>query len=195
MLLESVKRYDGKGLVHLYNLDVHQRPAQITSVPSMLLMPSKQVLLGKAVFDYLLLPSRGVLVNGGIMPAADEHAASSSAVPQQQVEPIGFQLDGAMTTQSFSFVPSNEQPHEDALVDDRALTWGSYEGFKGNTPSSGGVDNFVIQNAVQQTPTRPAGAAPLPFAVNADTRDRKGLPDMEAIKLARENDLRKMGIN
>lgn len=199
MLLESVKRYDGKGLVRLYNLDVHPRPAQITSVPSMLLMPSKQLLLGKAVFDYLLLPSRGVLVSGTVGAPAPTQA---HAAPQQPIEPIGFQLDAAMTTQAFSFVPTREQPHEDALVNDRALGWGAFDGgaFDGSSSGGGGGGGGGGFEQYSNTPvrneaTRPAGATPLPFSVNADTREQKSLPDMDSIRMAREKDLRDMGIN
>ena len=201
MLLESVKRYDGKGLVRLYNLDVHPRPAQITSVPSMLLMPSKQLLLGKAVFDYLLLPSRGVLVSG-TAPAAPGGGgggvgvAQAQAAPQQPIEPIGFQLDAAMTTQAFSFVPTREQPHEDAMVNDRALGWGAFDSgaFDGSSSGGGGFEQYS-NTPVRNEATRPAGATPLPFSVNADTREQKSLPDMDSIRMAREKDLRDMGIN
>ena len=199
MLLESVKRYDSKGMVRLYNLDVHPRPAQITSVPSMLLMPSKQLLLGKAVFDYLLLPSRGVLVSGTAGAQAPSQAQVAS---QQPIEPIGFQLDAAMTTQAFSFVPTREQPHEDAVVNDRALGWGAFDGgaFDGSSSGGGGGGGSGGFEQYSNTPvrneaTRPAGATPLPFSVNADTREQKSLPDMDSIRMAREKDLRDMGIN
>jgi len=201
MLLESEKRYDGKGLVRLYNLDVHPRPPQITSVPSMLLMPSKQLLIGKAVFDYLLLPSRGVLVSG-TAPAAPGGGgggvgvAQAQAASQQPIEPIGFQLDAAMTTQAFSFVPTREQPHEDAMVNDRALGWGAFDSgaFDGSSSGGGGFEQYS-NTPVRNEATRPAGATTLPFSVNADTREQKSLPDMDSIRMAREKDLRDMGIN
>jgi hypothetical protein len=113
-----------------------------------------------------------------------------------------------MTTQAFSFVPTREQPHEDALVNDRALGWGAFDGgafdsgaFDGSSSGGGGgggdrggfeqYSNTPVRNGA----TRPAGATPLPFSVNADTREQKSLPDMDSIRMAREKDLRDMGIN
>jgi len=68
MLLEHIKRYDADKKVKLVSIDdIRTTNANIVkkipSVPALIIMPSKEILFGKNVFDYLLLPPRGVLCN------------------------------------------------------------------------------------------------------------------------------------
>jgi hypothetical protein len=69
MLLDNIKRYDKEKKIKLVSMDelLIQNiniQTKIHSVPAIMLLPSKEILFGKAVFDHLLLPGRGVLCGG-----------------------------------------------------------------------------------------------------------------------------------
>lgn len=69
ILLETIKRHDKNNLIKLISIDVLRslkKPIdpKIHSVPALLLVNTKEYLFGKAVFDHLLLPNRGVLFTG-----------------------------------------------------------------------------------------------------------------------------------
>lgn len=77
MLLDSVQRMDAKGVVKKVCIDTLRQThpglyKQLNAVPALMLLPSREILYGKQVFDYLLLPSRGKLVvgDGGATGAA-----------------------------------------------------------------------------------------------------------------------------
>ena len=66
MLLEHIKRYDKEKVIKLVSIDDLRNKninieSKIHSVPAFMILPSKELLFGKAVFDYLLLPGRGIL--------------------------------------------------------------------------------------------------------------------------------------
>ncbi|WP_396189509.1 hypothetical protein, partial [Flavobacterium sp.] len=69
MLLEHIKRYDKEKMIKLVSVDsLRSRnvklDTKIHSVPALMLIPSKELLFGKSVFDHLLLPPRGLLCSG-----------------------------------------------------------------------------------------------------------------------------------
>ena len=66
MLLEHIKRYDKEKTIKLVSIDDLRNKnmnieSKIHSVPAFMILPSKELLYGKAVFDHLLLPGRGIL--------------------------------------------------------------------------------------------------------------------------------------
>lgn len=66
MLIESVKKHDTKKTIKLVSIDIirinnSEISNKIHSVPALMFLPSKEIIYGKAVFDYLLLPNRGYL--------------------------------------------------------------------------------------------------------------------------------------
>lgn len=76
MLLDSVRRFDTNGAVKLMNIETlrHTHPnvyKQLQAVPALMTLPSKEIIYGKAVFDYLLLPTRGKLVSAIGQPTND----------------------------------------------------------------------------------------------------------------------------
>jgi hypothetical protein len=68
MLIDNIKRYDKEQKIKL--VSIHDLLSEnigiektIHSVPAFMILPSKELLFGKAVFDHLLLPGRGILSN------------------------------------------------------------------------------------------------------------------------------------
>jgi len=66
MLIDNIKRYDVDKKIKLVSIDELLAKNiniedKIHSVPAFMILPSKELLFGKEVFDYLLLPGRGLL--------------------------------------------------------------------------------------------------------------------------------------
>jgi hypothetical protein len=64
--LETIQKHDKNKTVKTVSIDTlrsMQKPIdpKIHSVPALLLLNTKEYIFGKAVFDYLLLPNRGIL--------------------------------------------------------------------------------------------------------------------------------------
>lgn len=70
MLLETLKTLDKQHRIKLINIDYLKSnniifDSRITHVPAMLLKEYNKIIFGKEVFDYLLLPGKGVLLTEG----------------------------------------------------------------------------------------------------------------------------------
>ena len=68
MLLETLKTLDKQHSIKLISIDYLKSnnisfDNRITHVPAMLLKEYNKIIFGKEVFDYLLLPGKGVLLN------------------------------------------------------------------------------------------------------------------------------------
>jgi len=133
MLLEHIKRYDKEKIIKLVPIDDLRNKninieSKIHSVPAFMILPSKELLFGKAVFDYLLLPGRGILcstqstridrtnsentggdsrgVNGdNIIPNADIKAIDE--------EPLAFTLNSSSFSDNFSIIEDESKELND----------------------------------------------------------------------------------
>jgi hypothetical protein len=66
ILLDTIKRHDTEKKIKLVSIDLLRSmkkniDPKIHSVPALMFPTTKELIFGKAVFDYLLLPNRGVL--------------------------------------------------------------------------------------------------------------------------------------
>jgi hypothetical protein len=133
MLLEHIKRYDKEKTIKLVSIDDLRNKnmnieSKIHSVPAFMILPSKELLFGKAVFDYLLLPGRGILCStqstridrtnsentggdsGGvnsdnIIPNADVNAING--------EPLAFTLNSSSFSDNFSIIEDESKELND----------------------------------------------------------------------------------
>jgi hypothetical protein len=133
MLLEHIKRYDKEKTIKLVSIDDLRNKnmnieSKIHSVPAFMILPSKELLFGKAVFDYLLLPGRGILcstqstrldkansentggdssgVNGeNIIPLANVNAIDG--------EPLAFTLNSSSFSDNFSIIEDESKESND----------------------------------------------------------------------------------
>lgn len=121
MLLEHIKRYDKEKIIKLVSIDDLRAKnigieSKIHSVPAFMILPSKELLFGKAVFDHLLLPGRGILCStqntrldktgsgsgtgdNDIIPLANTDGGKGSV---DDGEPLAFTLNSASFSDSFS---------------------------------------------------------------------------------------------
>jgi hypothetical protein len=152
MLLEHIKRYDKEKVIKLVSIDdLRNRniniESKIHSVPAFMILPSKELLFGKSVFDYLLLPGRGILcstqstrldkvVSGenDMIPLANTgngtlgsgstgtgggtSSASSASGVSSDSEPMAFTLNTASFSDNFSIIED-----ETKELNDKNYNW------------------------------------------------------------------------
>ena len=126
MLLETVKRHDTNGIVKLacienIKLSRNKLPAQITHVPALMTFPEKNLLFGKQVFDYLLLPNHGKLMT---QQPVDKNNTSTENMQENPEEPMAYSLGGnsGSYSDSFSMIENFKFDEQDRLSD-RSYNW------------------------------------------------------------------------
>ena len=141
MLLEHIKRYDKEKIIKLVSIDDlrnqnYNIESKIHSVPAFMILPSKELLFGKAVFDHLLLPGRGILcgsqntrmdktgiggsstttggtVENDVIPLANTNSDSNT-----DEGPLAFTLNTASFSDKFSIIED-----ETMVLNDKNYNW------------------------------------------------------------------------
>ena len=155
MLLEHIKRYDKEKVIKLVSIDDLRSQninieSKIHSVPAFMILPSKELLFGKAVFDHLLLPGRGILCSSqntrmdktGVGGAAGAAGAGiggngdNDVIPlnntssENELEPMAFTLNTASFSDKFSIIEdetkelSDKNYNWDFITNDNNITDG-----------------------------------------------------------------------
>jgi len=130
MLLEHIKRYDKEKIIKLVSIDELRSKninieSKIHSVPAFMILPSKEILFGKAVFDHLLLPGRGILcstqstrldksgVGTGGAGSENEMMPLTNTSSDKEDEPLAFTLNTASFSDNFSIIENDTQELND----------------------------------------------------------------------------------
>ena len=109
MLIETLKTLDKHKIIKLISIDYLKSNQiifdhRITHVPAMLLPDINKILFGKDVFDHLLLPGKGVLLNPNITSNTSEITdLSESSEPS---EPSGID---SFISQSYENIDETDQ--------------------------------------------------------------------------------------
>jgi hypothetical protein len=112
VLLDTIKRHDSKKTIKIVCIDTKINILKdiIKNVPALMFLPTKEIIYGKAVFDYLLLPNRGYLFTSKSGRNNKEEPSSlSSPVPlndKKDDEPEAFTL-GSIYADNFSSIDEN----------------------------------------------------------------------------------------
>ena len=125
MLIDNINRYDKEKKIKLVciddliceNIEIERK---IESVPAFMILPSKEILYGKAVFDHLLLPGRGILTNNQntrLDKPEKKGSNNSNAlnIPPENInknddnEPLAFVLNGFNFSDNFSSIDDNKE--------------------------------------------------------------------------------------
>jgi len=126
MLLEHIKRYDKEKVIKLVSIDDLRSKninieTKIHSVPAFMILPSKELIFGKAVFDHLLLPGRGILCgsqntrmdkptggasggSGGSGSTGENDVIPLAKTSEGENEPLAFTLNSASFSDNFSII-------------------------------------------------------------------------------------------
>lgn len=131
MLLEHIKRYDKDKKIKLVSIDDLRNKnmnieSKIHSVPAFMILPSKELLFGKAVLDYLLLPGRGILCstqNTRMDKTLIGSSSDSSITGGNDViplvntpnddEPLAFTLNSSSFSDNFSIIEDETKESND----------------------------------------------------------------------------------
>jgi hypothetical protein len=153
MLLEHIKRYDKEKVIKLVSIDDLRNKninieSKIHSVPAFMILPSKELLFGKAVFDYLLLPGRGILCStqstrldkaisgeNDMIPLANTGngtlgTGTGTGTASGDCEPLAFTLNTASFSDNFSIIEdetkelSDKNYNWDFITNDNNITDG-----------------------------------------------------------------------
>ena len=128
MLLETIKRYNAKS-IKCVSIDmlraVGKNTPQIHSVPALVTLPNKNILFGKAVFDYLLLPKTGKLVSGQL-PSEQGNPNSTGATNSGEdlSEPLSFSIGSSGFSDNFAMIEDTALTSDNGL-NDRVYGWSS----------------------------------------------------------------------
>jgi hypothetical protein len=133
VLLDTIKLHDTKKTIKLVIIDgiINKIKHKITAVPALMFIPSKEIIYGKAVFDYLLLPNRGYLftVNKNTRDKGETSINTSiiSPIPLNKTEdtgePSSFSL-GAITADNYSDI-TDDNINSMNVNKDRLYKWES----------------------------------------------------------------------
>ena len=140
MLLEHIKRYDKEKIIKLVSIDDLRNKninieSKIHSVPAFMILPSKELLFGKAVFDHLLLPGRGILCSSqntrmdktGVGGSGDNdiiplnntnNGGNGGNANSEESEPLAFTLNTASFSDKFSIIED-----ETKELNDKNYNW------------------------------------------------------------------------
>jgi len=170
VLLDTIKRHDTKKTIKLVCIDykINLIKTKITNVPALMFLPSKEVIYGKAVFDYLLLPNRGYLFNNNTTREKDKTPPSSinapiplNTTPTDNNEPMSFSL-GRIGNDTFSDI--NDNDFNSTNIDtNRNYVWELIDNKNNHQPP--------IQNLAEEY----------------KTKSEKKLPSLEELTKEREN--------
>lgn len=174
VLLDTIKRHDKNNMIKTVSIDLLRSlnkpidPA-IHSVPALLLLNTKEYLFGKNVFDYLLLPNRGVLFSNQVSSrekgSKDTTISDTSTMQQnnQQTpdEPQAFTL-GAISAEQFSSIDDINNG-----IEDKNYSWGMIS-----------EESTIISGEDSNKDTK-----------SYDDSNKKNLPTMEEIMKQRASDI------
>lgn len=174
MLIDNINRYDKEKKIKLVciddliceNIEIERK---IESVPAFMILPSKEILYGKAVFDHLLLPGRGILTNNQNTrldkPEKNESNNSTAInIPPENInksdnnEPLAFVLNGFNFSDNFSSIDDNKEECKD-----KCYNW---DYISNDKTISEDIENIKINN---------------------DDNISKKIPSLEELKKMRDN--------
>jgi hypothetical protein len=179
ILLDTIKRHDTNKTIKLVVIDaiVNKISHKITAVPALMFIPSKEIIYGKAVFDYLLLPNRGYLFTNSNTRNKQETISSISSPiplnrPAKSDEPISFSL-GAITADNFSDI-TDDNINSMNINDDKLYKWGLVDETLDN------INNNNINNNTNNTNNNTTKTFD-------SEKSNKKLPSIDELQKQREN--------
>ena len=156
MLLEHIKRYDKEKIIKLVSIDDLRNKNinienKIHSVPAFMILPTKELLFGKSVFDHLLLPGRGILCSSqntridktgtGTGTGVASDTVENNIIPLTNISendegPLAFTLNATSFSDNFSIIED-----ETKELNDKNYKW---DFITNDNNMSDGINNINI---------------------------------------------------
>ena len=191
MLKETISNYDKTNqIVKLVCIDILRKkgqtvPSQIKSVPALIKMPNKEIIFGKDVFDYLLLPGSGLLLK-------QKETSDKKEVDKKEINNnlLSFAFIGNSKYSSFY---AEIEDGSDNVQQENSNSWSTImetsdqlNGGAGGAEGAGGAGGTEGELGVD-----PASFLP----INEKTRNEKEEFDFEKFKMQRDLDIRQKDLN
>lgn len=167
MLLDQIQRYDKKYLFKLVNVEKIlskglKLPPEVQCVPTLMIStPQRRYLFGKQLFDYLLLPNKGILFQMNKPTPNETTQASSSSLTN---EPLAFAFGSCMSGDMFSFIEENGQ--QNTNDNHKRYGWSSLQD-DGNILTAEAIGSLKLEEG----------------------RSKSNLPDVSQLRAEREIDI------
>jgi thiol-disulfide isomerase/thioredoxin len=164
MLLEQIERYNKKNLFKLVCVEKIKSknmslPSEVQCVPTLFIKSQKKYIHGKNLLDYLLLPSKGLLLTSNNENKSTNNNDTNSINNNNIEEPIAFGF-GSSSGDIFSFIEENN----DDMNKHKQTIWSSID------------DNVQIITNEQILKT-------------SDESNKNSLPDVSQLRAERETDI------
>lgn len=122
MLLDQINRYNKKSLFKLVNVERVlskglKLPKDVQSVPTLLI--NNTYINGKKLFDYLLLPNRGILF---ATEAKNTQENTTSNTQMNNNDPMAFGFSQSSTSEIYAFIEDDDNSE---LHSHKATNWSS----------------------------------------------------------------------
>jgi hypothetical protein len=168
MLLEQIQRYDKKQLFKLVNVEKVlskglKLPSEVHCVPTLMISsPERRYFFGKQLFDYLLLPNKGILFQMNKPKPSTSDIANIS--PSITNEPLAFTFGAGISGDSFSFIDENTEKN----INDnhKRYVWSSIQD-NGNILTADIISNLKMEEG----------------------RSKHNLPDVSQLRAERDLDI------
>lgn len=193
MLLETLQRHDANNIIKVVCVESVYKAGKtlpkVHAVPALMVFPQKTLIFGKEVFDFLLLPGKGVL----LMPAKPRASSGGSMQNQSQdnaAEPSAFNMMSRGLSDNFAAL-------EDDPLHDSYNQAGDAHRLYNWTPISEHSDISDATFVTGSAPSQPsASKPPTPdFSMNTESRTKKELPDLSEYKARRDMELTQTDLN
>lgn len=167
MLLEQIQRYDKKYLFKLVNVEKIlskglKLPPEVQCVPTLMISsPQRRYVFGKQLFDYLLLPNKGLLFQTN-KPIPTDNANIHSSITTD--EPLAFTFGSGLSGDSFSFI--DESAEKTTNDNHKRYVWSSIQ-------ENGNIITAEAMNSLKME----------------EGRNKNNLPDVSQLRAERELDI------
>ena len=181
MLINTLDKHDTTNKIKRVCIDtLPKQLPQIHSVPALMTLPEKTILFGKQVFDFLLLPGKGLLVK----------PQPSQQQPQQPQQPsVGSdpnQNDGQSQGQGQTQAQIGD-PIAFSILGSRGLS-DNYAPIDDEVIPGGNQDRMYCWSTIDEQ-------GQMTLDMNQEVRTKKELPDLSALQTQRALDLTQNDLN
>jgi len=159
ILIETIKKHDTKKSIKLVCIDtiVGIIKHKITNVPALMFLPTKEIIYGKSVFDYLLLPNRGYLFtsNSTREKTITETSSINAPIPinieKKEDEPSSFSL-GSILSDNFSSI-DDDNINSPTINNDKIYRWDFINSNEENNNLENEYKNQSTKNEGRKLPS------------------------------------------
>ena len=152
MLLETIKRYNTNNIIKYVSIDMLKATGknlnQIHSVPALMIMPEKKLIFGKNVFDYLLLPKSGKLLQQQTEKTSEKPNELQMNTQTSNDEPLSFSMNTSKFSDNFAMIEDDTNISNNGLYD-QSYRWSSL-----NAEDDEKVNKQTIKDIGIETRTR-----------------------------------------